>query len=464
MKIEQININGLFDEYDYEIPIKDNKLILVAENGSGKTTIVNIIYFLLTRQWNKLLRYRFQNIEIIVDGSHFELKRDEMDILNSPKIKKYLKRYPSNIQDKLFDLLLNIDPFEIIKNPFRYEYTSDRFGIPSHLLFELSNVLTNEKFDLFNNLIPKRGKDLSNIIDSQILYLPTYRRIEQDLKNIFPDLESDIDKYRKRRRHKDYEGMNYIELVEFGMEDVEDKINRRLFELKEDLNNKLKNNLTGGYLKDVINRTYSSISFKQIEAFKKDALSSILSRIDDIVISKQEKTKLIDFVSDVNQKGAIEKEENKIIAYFIYRLSEIYNELMKEEEDIKRFISICNEFSGNKRFVYDNINFKINIHPFVNGKIRKKEEILLKDLSSGEKQIISLFSHIYLSRKNNFFIIIDEPELSLSVPWQQRFLVDVVNNKRCDGIIAVTHSPFIFDNELEKYASALNEFITNHKR
>lgn len=459
MNIEEIHIEGLFGEHDYHIPIEDNKLILVAENGSGKTTIVNIIYYLLTRQWNKLLRYNFTSLAVIVDHKEFKISRDEMDILNSPKIQKYFKRYPNSIKEKLSDLLLNIDPFEIIKHPYKFEYTADRFGIPSHLLFEISNALSHEQLSLFNEILPKRGKALSNLIDSQILYLPTYRRIEQDLKNIFPDLESDIDKYRKRKRHREPNEGSYVELVEFGMEDVEEKIKQRLYELKEDLNNKLKNNLTGGYLKDVINRVYLDISFKQIQTFKEDALSSILDRIDESVLSKQEKNKLIDFANDVNQKGSIDKEENKIIAYFIYRLSDIYNELMKEEEDIKKFVSICNEFSGNKRFIYDNINFKISIHPLVNNRVRKKDEILFKDLSSGEKQIVSLFSHIYLSRRKKFFVVIDEPELSLSVPWQQRFLLDITNNQYCDGIIAVTHSPFIFENDLEPYAKALNSFI-----
>jgi predicted ATPase len=79
-------------------------------------------------------------------------------------------------------------------------------------------------------------------------------------------------------------------------------------------------------------------------------------------------------------------------------------------------------------------------------------------LSSGEKQIVSLFSHLYLSGQNKYFVLIDEPELSLSVPWQKRFLVDVCSGSFCAGLIAVTHSPFIYDNELKKYAHSLGEF------
>ena len=71
-------------------------------------------------------------------------------------------------------------------------------------------------------------------------------------------------------------------------------------QLRENLSNKIKNNLTGGYLRDVINRTYLNISYQQIQAFNEKALSSILDRIDESVLSKNEKSRLITFVNEIN--------------------------------------------------------------------------------------------------------------------------------------------------------------------
>lgn len=45
--------------------------------------------------------------------------------------------------------------------------------------------------------------------------------------------------------------------------------------------------------------------------------------------------------------------------------------------------------------------------------------------------------------------------------WQKQLLPDIINSKKCDFLLAVTHSPFIFDNELDKYAVGLNEYVTN---
>jgi len=66
---------------------------------------------------------------------------------------------------------------------------------------------------------------------------------------------------------------------------------------------------------------------------------------------------------------------------------------------------------------------------------------------------------MYLSGQSEFFVVIDEPELSLSVPWQQRFLPDILKTGRCTGLVAVTHSPFIWENEFEAYVGSLAEFV-----
>lgn len=116
------------------------------------------------------------------------------------------------------------------------------------------------------------------------------------------------------------------------------------------------------------------------------------------------------------------------------------------------FANICSKYFKNKDVVYDSTNFDFKIKPEFSNK-----DIDLAYLSSGEKQIAALFSKIFLENKN-CFIIIDEPELSLSVKWQKQFLEDIYKSDYCKGLFAVTHSPFIFDNELDKYAHGLDEF------
>jgi predicted ATP-binding protein involved in virulence len=76
-----------------------------------------------------------------------------------------------------------------------------------------------------------------------------------------------------------------------------------------------------------------------------------------------------------------------------------------------------------------------------------------------EKNIISLFSKIYLSDSKEFIVLFDEPELSLSLFWQKLLLPDIVSSQKCKFLLSVTHSPFIFENDLAEYAIGLNQYI-----
>jgi predicted ATPase len=86
-------------------------------------------------------------------------------------------------------------------------------------------------------------------------------------------------------------------------------------------------------------------------------------------------------------------------------------------------------------------------------------EISLESLSSGEKQIVGLFSKLILEDVDDLFVIIDEPEISLSMDWQAMLLPDVTKTCNFGSLIAATHSPFVSDNELVDHAHGLNEFL-----
>src|SRR5579862_6954147 len=68
LKIDRFEIKGLYGARDYDIPIRDNKIVMVGVNGLGKTTVVNLLYLILSRQWDRSLEYDCDSIAISVDG------------------------------------------------------------------------------------------------------------------------------------------------------------------------------------------------------------------------------------------------------------------------------------------------------------------------------------------------------------------------------------------------------------
>lgn len=448
-KLKSIKIVGLFGKKTYEIRVENNKLILVAENGSGKTTIVNIMYYFLSRQWAKLLKYDFKEIIANINGQEIYFSRDWIDLSKSDKISRYMKKYPPHYRDMLNRILPLIETRDLFRHPENIERIANLYDVPSGLLFDFFNSFRREQENLFTGKLSEIDALVSKLFDAKILYLPTYRRIEQELQSIFPGLEEDIVKYQRKNRLPYKQDSHYVELVEFGMEDVVNVIEQKVTSLKDNFNFNLQNTLTGGYLKSVINKDYQKLKYDLIQEFNENRFKSILNRIDESILTKNEKERLLNFIKEIKLKSDIEAED-KILAYFLYRLLDIYKTLEIEESAIVKFKEVCNRYLANKTLNYDNFQMSINLE--------SGDEIKFRDLSSGEKQIISLFSQLYLTEDNQYFIIIDEPELSLSVPWQRKFLTDICESNYCSGIIAVTHSPFIFENELNRFAHSLNEF------
>ncbi len=62
--IDKIFILGLWKERNYRIEFVDGSLIIVGENGSGKTTILRVIYNVLSRNWLQLFEEDFEEIEL----------------------------------------------------------------------------------------------------------------------------------------------------------------------------------------------------------------------------------------------------------------------------------------------------------------------------------------------------------------------------------------------------------------
>lgn len=68
----------------------------------------------------------------------------------------------------------------------------------------------------------------------------------------------------------------------------------------------------------------------------------------------------------------------------------------------------------------------------------------LKDLSSGEKQLLLILLLVFLLEKKPAVIFMDEPEISLHIGWQQQLLDVLVKLNPNAQFIVTTHSPSMF--------------------
>ena len=187
--------------------------------------------------------------------------------------------------------------------------------------------------------------------------------------------------------------------------------------------------------------------------------------MEPTMLSDDEKQQVASIVLDAARSAetAIESKENdKIILHYFTRLQEFYRNLQEEEQQVNEFCEMCNKYLSFNEVVYDESSYTCRIKPVANRRAthrRIPDEISLESLSSGEKQIVGLFSKLILEDEQDLFVIIDEPEISLSMDWQRSLLPDMLKARNTRYLIAATHSPFMFENELEDSAHGLNEFL-----
>jgi len=114
-------------------------------------------------------------------------------------------------------------------------------------------------------------------------------------------------------------------------------------------------------------------------------------------------------------------------------------------KSLSDYLSAINRFlnDSNKELYFDESTGKL-VFSFVDSVNRKRSGRSVSHLSSGERQILILFTFLAFASKPRSVFIVDEPELSLHPKWQSDFM-DVFLSLRPEGtqLLLATHSPDI---------------------
>jgi len=457
--IKNYKITGLFGFRTVDISFEDEVKILIGENGLGKTTVLNSLYFLLKGMYHKLVEVEFENLELIFSNEEeITFSKFELENYLNYKDNSNNRRIPPSVMRALEKL-----DFSELKNDFTdiYKLTNkirdkiENFINSNNIRrFASMEIMTREIYRYINESqsfeVSEKLEKIQQSLGFSILYLPTYRRVEEDLKNLGNFKEKIIHRNDGRTYYRELEEedleVNNDTLIHFGMEDVKQKILTIEQEIEKSTLTGF-SKLTGEMLSQFL-RGFPTIKSEIIEDLDTETAKIILHRVGNS-LSSHDRDNIVNLLD--SKKSLKEKTE---LVYFLNKLIAIYNEHKHLDDAVKNFRDVCNKYLVDKQFRYDESSVDLDIY-----RNNTDDIVNLNKLSSGEKQIISIFSKIYLEKTDNLIVLFDEPELSLSLPWQKQLLPDIMNSTKCKFLLAVTHSPFIFDNALEKYAVGINMYM-----
>ena len=391
MILTEFTIRGLYGKFNISLKINDNKLILVAKNGASKTTILKLIYYFLTKQWEILSTFEFESITATINGKEYYFNRNEYFQSESPsnRISDLIKTYPI-YETFIVSELQKWSISELREKSHYVELLAESYDMPPGLL---------AKF--IETALVSRIPTITYDWEHYIIYLPTYRRIEEDFATIFSDFNVQLGNYVRSIIEVD------TNTDSMGIDDGEENDSSHKLNNPEQIFNNLWNNRD-----------------REKWLKKKD----------------YQYLELVEFgMGDIS-----------------YKINETINSLKDENATefklrLSKYLAVCNKYlHPEKKLQFTDNSLHVvleNDGGFLN----------IEKLSSGEKQIVALFFHLYIE-DTTAFVIIDEPEISLSLRWQEEILKDIID-ANVTGFVVATHSPFMIGDQLKPFAHSVNEFL-----
>ncbi|UTY56072.1 AAA family ATPase [Massilia sp. erpn] len=449
--IERFSIKGLHGYKDLSIDFSGAATIIVAENGMGKTTLLNILNAFLTRRFHRLASFSFGSIECLFVGKNLPLVLERSMLGDGPNSEdnalRELAESASMPENELSDFMTGVyrpEKFQSLQSHpiVRQIYYSIELNW-EQVEAALDNIHAglDNSFSAAAKLVS--AEVLRCVGDIEIVFLPTYRRVER------PQLRPRISRSHRHMVDPAHVNSNRLDDIVFGLSDVEEK----LVELSDEIerrSNQGYRTLSTRILDEMLKGSARQETVTASDLPDVKSLSRFLNRVTR---HEQRFGGVFEDIENLYATGAIENADNWFLRYFLSRLAGVIEQTREMEQKVEQFVSVCNSYltlsSDEKALAFDPQTLRVVVED-----LWAKRVIGLELLSSGEKQIVSLMARLYLSSKKKM-VLIDEPELSLSLDWQRKVLPDITKSGSVVQLFAITHSPFVYDNELDGCARAL---------
>ena len=421
MDIKYLKTNGLFGRYNHTIKFSDGVSIIIGDNGVGKTVCLKILKSLFNGDFGYLLRLDYLSIVISFGREIWTISKKKSD--NKDDI---LDIFDDNDADN-YDLVIesNLNGIHLVKS-------DDAFmKLPPYL----EQAGENEWFDR------RRGA----FIDEKELFIRYRVRRETRGLPVWVRRRLNDNSVRLIDTQRIYRNENSGRSVEIGR-----TISKYVKDIAEIIRNEQNK---AGSIAANLDRTFPS---RLIEVLANHTAITSKATIDKLLDVDELSKSLHQVGLTEYRKDSILKNLQQIDDTILTVLS-LYAEDMKKKLEaysdiqgkLQLFFEIINARFVNKKCILNNNNEFCFVAEDKDSNGNKWGQIIEPSLlSSGEQNEFVLFYDLLFNCASKNLILIDEPELSLHIKWQQMMIGDL--QRICEhnklNILIATHSPDLIGN------------------
>jgi predicted ATPase len=445
MKIDTLVISNLYGYINKEIDFNNDLTLLVGINGSGKTSILNIVNWIISPSLPNLCVTEFEKIILTFTfkKTKYEVTCEHHKTTFSYKIKTNKIEYhpltvrihqaPNSIKndtmlrENLIQNYTGLSPDE--KEKKTWELISKFpnptiIGLDRNLYTEESSEQIYFEESMKGRLVRKRGggKMTSPLDRVKEIINKEYRKRKNSILNLTNGLK------------------NHLMLSTFDGSIT-----------KESLHTGIRYKLNHSQIVNAekrVNDYFVKFEEKSISLDEQKTISEYFSQLKEITKEYQSNpTEIVKLLYGLNANQFI--KVRKLLKEF----EKFEADSIKEMSQIQDYIDVLNHFlkDSAKKILFKEDTSELTFSTLdKNGKVITEYKDI-NYLSSGEQQILILFSYIAFNSQDGRIFIIDEPELSLHIKWQEDFLekLDKITPKSTQLILA-THSPILAGKRKDK--------------
>ncbi len=428
MDIDHFRIKGLFDSFDYDFKFGTGEsiMLIIGPNGYGKTTTLNLINILFNHSPSSLVRLPFCKIDVSFnDGSHLIAERlppRGLDHRGSLPLK----------------LIYHQGEKEEIFTPARISLEQNHPRVLTEIIEDLIPTLHQVGHYEWLDIETGSTLDLADVLEIYPNELPT-ELIRQE--SPIPDWLEEI-KQSVNVRFVNTERLTRVLPRHWRRKRTINTTTRTVSHYSKELAHHIRESIAKyGALSQTLDSTFPS----RLVAKHQGSNGSTERLVEDLDEIDKRRVQL-------ERVGLLKAEQHGLEIPDLESVDEVKRDVLAVyAQDAKNKLAIFDE-------LYDKVNTFIEIansrflhkHVAVNPKglmVYKEDDtpLDLEKLSSGEQhELVMLYELLFRAPKNSL-ILIDEPEISLHVDWQEKWLKDLerIANLSDFRAIVATHSPEI---------------------